>query len=349
MFATGVRLAIKLEQDGSVRAGVPLKGQVIVTLKKQFVSGQPLVLYLLGQELSNIQSGKRKTYASRKLTELNFTLVNSIALEPGVYTYRFEIPIDPALPASLRANNSRGGAILAREKDLPGCWIEYNLSAHLGKTSTKVKLNMLSAPLTSEKEPVVMQPVSHSVKKMGGLLGQKGDLIIGAYVPNANTARGSGQKIKVCIACHNNSEVDLENIEATIIEKIRQNTGPNGYNVKRKKVLVAREQLHIPELLTTAGKKTESTSLSIQDVQQHLFKDLSSGKYAFEVGPVPLSSQESYGGQLIQTEHYIKITLKTSGLTSGNPVLKIPLRVGRAGGSLVPQVATNPPTMICSL
>jgi hypothetical protein len=185
-----------------------------------------------------------------------------------------------------------------------------------------------SAELPNQVVQVIAEPKAHAIK---GIRKQKGHLLMGAKVVNAQVGRS--KNVEVFLACRNDASVDIERVQIRLLEKVRWSAqtykmfGPkNEENIRWKnhtRVLAENADVEVPGL-----KKKKKTILPEDQSEAiyQIYDALLSGENKISV-EVPYASRDTYHGQLIETSHLIEITLFTKALVE-NPTIEIPIKIG---------------------
>jgi hypothetical protein len=243
-------------------------------------------------------------------------------IDPGTYVYPFQISLPSSIPSSMggRGNNTSYSTWKIQYK--------MHVCAH-GRGSPVDKLGqryltIASAPLPNERVPALITPKSHRVQSslFGG---QKGTLSFGAKILDAHVGRGLN--LEIFLASRNDATVSIHRVQVCLIEEVRFSA--EGRSSTSKRTVAELPDVYLPGIVR--GKQSPG------HVKHHIRSGESAdfeGIYADLVSqankismPVPWSSRDSYGGQLVKVEHFLEITLFTKALIS-NPSVRIPIQIG---------------------
>ena len=209
-----------------------------------------------------------------------------------------------------------------------GFRVQYQLQACLGKVEACVDIHVNSSPLPlDEPFPFLVQPISFPISTLNVI--KQGEVVLGARV--AETAVGRGEKIKLRLACRNDSTIDIRRVAVKLLENVEWTVEAQGLNRKATKTLVHMRDIDLPSLSRDGKDRTEVRRLSKNTGQRHatyqaIYDELSSATEDVEIF-VPEISRDSYDGQIVKVNHVLTIKLQTRSLSS-NASISIPIRVG---------------------
>jgi Arrestin (or S-antigen), N-terminal domain len=252
-------------------------------------------------------------------------------IEPGkkVHAFPFSMYLPGNIPPSL----------LHKDKvHLEGCSVKYHLTAKFESNTCAQELSIVGPPLSNKLYPAQVGPTvlpltypatlssswmpavlstsrnhHHHHHGGGGLLGS---IILAAKV--GNTHIGKGHALKFSTAVRNRSGMmDIESIQATIVERIEWNIDGDDKKVTRKRCdstcLASVNCAGIPTLHYKKQQQKDVSSPSKTDVQvddvlsSEMHGEMASPRNTLEL-KVPLNARDSYAGTLIQVSHHLVIT-----------------------------------------
>jgi hypothetical protein len=310
----------------AIIAGNPLKGKVIVKVKKDLPPTK-LLLQLKGEEKSKVVhgSGKHKRTGSATRVICGATAVlrqeGGATIRAGTYVFPFEIMLHASLPSSMQGKGNQGS----------NCSIFYRLSvdAHYnGKTVSKVAkcyFNVASTPLPDELVPAFVAPKSFRLESFGM---NRGTLSIGARVIDIHVGRGTD--LMIYLACRNDATASIYRVEIELIQNLSWYAHSNRSNSDTRTIA------HLPDVdlpgIVRGKKDKEQVREQIRQggVQPHELQGLYNALQSKEnmvILNIPEGCRDTYNGPLIKIKHYLKITMYTKSLIS-NPSIEIPLRIG---------------------
>eukprot|EP00934_Nitzschia_sp_Nitz4_P002302 Nitzschia sp. Nitz4//scaffold334_size18717//5982//7915//NITZ4_008761-RA/size18717-augustus-gene-0.2-mRNA-1//-1//CDS//3329548248//2302//frame0 len=323
----GQKFSIDIQNDNGddpVVAGTPLRGSVVLTVKKR-LKPTDVMLHFIGTESTYFPPTRSKgSLQDEKVMARAVAKLRDAAgekIRPGVYT----LPFHFALPSSLPSSFQEGGGPFGSQSLAK---ISYCLQVEFGHYKAHQKFLVQAAPLKNDVVPCLVEPVTHNLKTMGML--NKGFLSVGASAEN--TRIGKGNVLRIALASRNEASIALSRVRVKLVELVT-------YQVKSKEVVDKINLCKIDDLnLPGLQKRTELPKADVrrsirkgvepdkEATYQYIYDALLSRDNHLEI-VVPPTAKDSYSGNIIEVSHYVKITFFTGALVE-NPFIKIPIVIG---------------------
>lgn len=318
--------SLDIAVDGVVRAQGWLKGHVEIETKERvpIISSdgqqEQVIVELVGKEtvcsLSHNTQSEQVVFEERSIHKI--IMDDKDFLDPGIV---HEFPFSLYLPGTIPPS------ILYKDKvHLEGCSVKYNLMAQFASSTYAQELSIVGAPLSNKAYPAqvgptvlpLAKPASSSSWMPTALLtnADSGSIILAAKV--GNTHIGKGQALKFSIAVRNRSRnVDIESIQATIVERIDWDIGGGDKNVAKKRCdstclasvnCAGIPTLHFKKQNDASASSPSKTAVQVDDVlSSEMHGEMASPRNMLEL-KIPLNARDSYAGKLIQVSHHLVIT-----------------------------------------
>lgn len=277
----------------------------------------------------------------------------------GTYVFPFRLQLPLSLPSSTYYPMKRARSKMRFR-------IQYKLVAALdgGKRQATTKYLRVKAAAPDPPPavtPCLLQPVSQTVEEPGFFVNGQGTFLFGAAVENCNLH--ADEFVHLHVACRNDSNaLIIRRVQIQILERFEWGTEATTHidettgavttsatlHQKGALALVTLPDVQLPGL--AKEKETKSVLKSVVDsifgsnpsqqqrLYQAVYQDLVSGENLIRI-QIPSAVRESYGGQLVQVKHAVRIEFQTSsGLARTFPAVEIPLHVT---GTAVPIVSSE--------
>jgi hypothetical protein len=309
-------------------------------------------LQVLGKEKSRIVHTTKARTAERRLFFHQQTIHHVLPSEvwdPRVHEFSFQMDIPTDMPASLRCDDGLSYAEMTYRVRafLEGPSERSNTSSSSGRQSSSSRLlksisdrsagrsvrsilktmsdvrtiALKAAPIPPIVVPYIMQPTQHEIKTFG--VKSKGHIMFGVSV--ADTHVGPGETLEICVAAHNQSGVDIENVYIKLVETISWNLDASDQVRSVERVLLKQnEPMHIPKQDNLSFLSSIDHS---EDFFISLYAELQSRKNIFRV-QVPSSGEmnDDYAGPLVKCSHHLEIRIKSETYVD-DPRAQIPLQL----------------------
>jgi hypothetical protein len=343
-------LHINLNESGPIVAGSTLSGTISAVVPRgSNTSSIGLSLYLIGKEdvcvpyTSTGASGSgNTTYYSYSKRDIVRTVIPLLSPESssvefqagGQYAVPFQVQIPDNVPSSMICGVDGGY-----------CNIVYKLKAEVkGGMFKNLPLTIVAKPPSSSPVPNLVTPVSTNIKVCCCI--HKGTITIAANVDD--TRVGGGEIVSVDIGCKNEASADLENVIATIKEKVRWSSHGHisGYTqviVQNKFSLTdemrARSKSQLRQIKSEKNSGMRSRGMS-DDMYREILAAVRDGSNKVRL-LIPFNACSTYQGSLIEVQHYLTIEANT-GFGSTNPKIRIPLQIVTPEDRGSPDTSTTP-------
>lgn len=320
---------IKLEKPSGegYKSGSWLEGSILFEVK-EVVTADNFVAHLQGEEYSQVkyekdEEGNRQVKyanATRSLVHIEIPVKKSDLLScgkviPGSYVMPFEIQLPDGLPSSMSVDHNGSE-----------CKVRYTIKAQLvGKAlkedyACSKAIRVVAKPLSSDPVPYRRPPIE---TPMGSCcFWDQGSIIFGAHV--SNTVLGRGEEVDVHLTCRNYSKVDIESITATVAQRVQWKADREKEKQPLEKLAVFNFSYLTAEGLQGAARDKQKPS---EDKWASMELDLAEARYSDTV-QIPFPTMETFRGQLITVQHFIRVVVETDGSSASDPEVWIPLEIG---------------------
>jgi len=347
-------------------AGGQLKGSVYIDAPKQ-ISGTQLLVELTGYEKTVVRY-EDGDFASRKMVPKRFKetirgmqsaleclqgdnnnsnwrrskdasvrilsvqtpvgtqdMIDNRKIEPGQYKMPFTIDLPASLPATTNLSVEDGS-----------CEIYYELKAHLKGSGwfkdyrSTCHVQMQAQP---QEDAVIIPYEAPPETKAIRMLYCKpmGNVTFACHLESTQLI--AGQPVTVAVACRNCSSLNMNNIQAEIVQCTHWET--SGHESDHEKV-IASQSFGSWKDLEAGGTEAD---------QGTLYKELQAQEHKLNL-VVPIHAAPSYQGQLIGIEHFVRVRFVSEyhfDFVAPCPSVDIPIQILAAAANMTPPIIDLPP------
>ena len=189
----------------------------------------------------------------------------------------------------------------------------------------ELPFGVASFPLRDTRNPASVGPQSIQVRSLGM---HRGTISIAAKVLDAQVGRGTN--LQIFLACCNDAMSNIHKVEVALMEKVHWQAHTHSRHERR--AMVTSNDVDLPGILRGKRDKhlvreqTRQGGIS-RDELRFLYQELESPRNKVTL-KVPNECRDSYKGAMIQTSHYLQITIYTKSMVSSNPRVRVPLQIG---------------------
>ena len=353
------KIAVQLDQQ-ECEAGQVITGKVYLSIGRlcDASSFRGIHLLLHGVERSDIAAAPgtleydRRRRAGRPFVEtsshtivhVDYPLVDLTGISRGQYEYPFQLPLRDDLPASVKC------ALGDRDKSF--CEIKYTLTAYVVHTGPQnsdndsilrhdLKLTMKGLP----SNPIVgLKPIRTDTTIFpitSCWFWSQGHIALG-WSSSCSVAL-PGDNVHVRVWGENQSKLNVEYISVKWMERVTWHSErADGQRSQKSAPRLLAEQRQSPQHAHwMAGE--DSTSLSSgRSTHQALLHDDDRPSMVFTL-KLPRHARQTFTGRLLQVQHYLVVSVHTSGgYSSSTPESTFPVSIRTRHRTSTPSAAAAP-------
>lgn len=308
--------------DAAVQAGEHVRGHVFLDVSKE-IQGSEMTLSLHGEEQTEVvystnTNGKNHRTTARDshtIVRINIPVDHNSLFQNGKRISRgqYRLPFDVELPGSLPSSmmHHSGG---------DSCAIVYKMKAILKGSgvlwnySCEQPVHVKAQPKPVERTPFISQPDTQAVNLLCCF--NRGTVSLGAKLDCTHLERGTTTGVSV--ACHNNSTVTIQTVQARLIERVKWTAGSHSSSSNvNLDLFVFNKNMKGTERQIAAGK----SRVDLNQIYQKIVNGTNAGSLT-----LPPRALNSYNGSLIRVEHSVVVTIDTPCCID-NPTIYIPCLV----------------------
>ena len=223
---------------------------------------------------------------------------------------------------------------------------KYTLLATYG--GHQVRRTLQIAPVPQPSVPMIpcqVDPTVFDMKRYG--LIRQGNIVAGARLLDSNV--WGGDKLRMRIACRNESLVTIDHVSAKLVETIDYKAKED--SVCQTIILAQNENVQLSTICKGKRTRVEMNGVNrarryranaAENTRQEVSRFLDSTESELQL-QVPQSTQLSYMGELIKISHHVEIIFSTGFASGKNPMFRIPICIGPSQASTSTSDNVNTP------